>query len=273
MRAPGGLDPRYVGARKALLDVLQALGKHRDAVVLVGAQAVYLNVGEATEPLSSFTKDADLALNPQLLAGEPALEMVLAEAGFQRRDQPGLWFDAHGAEVDVLVPASIAGRGRRGANLGLGHERTTAMRVAGLEAALIDNSPRKIASFEPTDSRSFVIAVAGPAALLVSKLHKIGERNDGPANRLKNKDASDLFLLLQRTPTEELSRTLNRLLEDPGVEPSVRIALHYLEQHFGNPDGMGLTLLRGAIRGIGDEDIAAESCMALVQDLLSQMEG
>jgi hypothetical protein len=147
-------------------------------MILVGAQAVYLNVGDATEFLSSYTNDADLALNPALLADEPALEEILAQAGFQRRDQPGLWFDANGAEVDILVPASIAGRGRRGVDLGKGHERTAAMRAAGLEAAFVDNAPYTITAFDPEDTRSFAIAVAGPAALLVSKLHKIGERND-----------------------------------------------------------------------------------------------
>ena len=35
----------YVLARCVLLDALEALGAHRHAVVLVGAQAVYLRVG------------------------------------------------------------------------------------------------------------------------------------------------------------------------------------------------------------------------------------
>jgi hypothetical protein len=39
--------PEYVLARRVLLDALQALGSQRDAVVLVGAQAIYLHVGEA----------------------------------------------------------------------------------------------------------------------------------------------------------------------------------------------------------------------------------
>ena len=41
------VDELYVLARKVLLDALTALGSHRDAIVLVGAQAVYLRVGEA----------------------------------------------------------------------------------------------------------------------------------------------------------------------------------------------------------------------------------
>ena len=41
------MDELYVIARRVLLDALDALGGHRDAVVLVGAQAIYLRVGEA----------------------------------------------------------------------------------------------------------------------------------------------------------------------------------------------------------------------------------
>ena len=40
-------DPEFVAARRVLLDALEALGAHRKAVVLVGAQAIYLHVGEA----------------------------------------------------------------------------------------------------------------------------------------------------------------------------------------------------------------------------------
>ena len=44
---PGEPDPLYVRARRALLDAADALEAHLDAVVLVGAQAVYLQAGEA----------------------------------------------------------------------------------------------------------------------------------------------------------------------------------------------------------------------------------
>jgi hypothetical protein len=42
---PGELDPLYVAARRVLLDALEALGVQRDAVILVGAQAIYLYTG------------------------------------------------------------------------------------------------------------------------------------------------------------------------------------------------------------------------------------
>jgi hypothetical protein len=46
MKTPGEVDPLYIQARRVLLDVLDALGSHRQSIVLVGAQAVYLHTGE-----------------------------------------------------------------------------------------------------------------------------------------------------------------------------------------------------------------------------------
>lgn len=39
----GAPDPLYVRARRTLLDALDALEAHPDAIVLVGARAVYLH--------------------------------------------------------------------------------------------------------------------------------------------------------------------------------------------------------------------------------------
>lgn len=232
-----------------------------------------MNVGEARESLSSFTRDADLVLNPTAMPSQPALEAVLTGAGFSRKDQPGLWFTTDDVEVDLLVPASIAGPGRRGVDLGPHHERTAAMRAAGLEAALVDNTPHTIAAFDPIDHRSFVIAVAGPTALLIAKLHKIGERverrPDGLPDGLKNKDASDLFLLLRSTETEDLAATARSLLAIRGTAEATQVALRYLRELFTSEAGAGIHLLRAAVAGIEDEAIVAQSCIALADDLLN----
>ena len=49
------MDELYVVARRVLLDALDALGTHREAVVVVGAQAIYLRVGEADLAVAAFT--------------------------------------------------------------------------------------------------------------------------------------------------------------------------------------------------------------------------
>lgn len=61
-------DPEYVVARRILLDALDALGEHRGAVVVAGAQAIYLRAGAAVLPIADLTTDADLALDPALLS-------------------------------------------------------------------------------------------------------------------------------------------------------------------------------------------------------------
>lgn len=133
MPASGGdeLDPRHVAARRVLLDALTALAPQAGAVIVAGAQAVYLRTGELDLPVAPFTTDGDLALDPSLLVGEPALEALMRGAGFDlvRIDghvEPGIWevvvpvggIDAAVA-VDLIVPEGVAvGPGRRGARLG-----------------------------------------------------------------------------------------------------------------------------------------------------------
>lgn len=64
MKMPGAHDPEYIRARKTLLDALEALGAHSSAVILVGAQAIYLHTGEGDLAVAPFTTDGDLAFDP-----------------------------------------------------------------------------------------------------------------------------------------------------------------------------------------------------------------
>jgi hypothetical protein len=96
------LDARYVAARRVLLDALEALGPHGDAVVIAGAQAVYLHTGWGDVAVAPFTTDADLTLDPARLASAPELEHVMSKAGFRLAEpgghvEPGLWT----AEVEI----------------------------------------------------------------------------------------------------------------------------------------------------------------------------
>jgi len=93
-----------------------------------------------------------------------------------------------------LVPESLAfGTGRRGARIP-GHGANSARRVVGLEAAIVDNDVRVLPALDPLDRRAVKVRVAGPAALLVAKLHKVGERRAAP-DRLLDKDALDIYRL------------------------------------------------------------------------------
>jgi hypothetical protein len=51
-------DPLYVAARTVLLDFLETLGPQREAVILVGAQAVYMRTGDTDVAVAPYTTDA-----------------------------------------------------------------------------------------------------------------------------------------------------------------------------------------------------------------------
>ena len=168
MSENGSWDELYVRARRALLDALDALGPHRGAVTLVGAQAIYVHTGDAQLAVALYTKDADVVLNPADLGTSPLIEEAMRRGGFELTDQPGAW-EKDGIPVDLMVPELLAGaRGRRGADLGV-HGRRVARRAHGLEGALVDRAMYTVTALDSADGRQHRLGVAGPGALLVAK--------------------------------------------------------------------------------------------------------
>ncbi|MQA98600.1 MAG: hypothetical protein GEV11_29940 [Streptosporangiales bacterium] len=91
---------------------LDALGPHLDAVILIGAQAIYLHTGDAPVALAEATKDSDLALDTRSLGDDPLIEDAMRAAGFRLNDhvrRPGVWVNAYGIPVDLMVPETLAG--------------------------------------------------------------------------------------------------------------------------------------------------------------------
>ena len=267
---PGERNEAYVRARTVLLNVLEALQDHRQAVLLVGAQAIYLHTGQGDLAVAPYTSDADLALNPVLLADNPKLAALLSAAGFVRAADPsqiGTWIGAHGVPIDLMVPEAVGGAGRRSADLGP-HGNRVARKARGLEAALVDQALVTIGSLEVGEARSIEVLVAGPTALLVAKLHKIWERRTSP-RRQEDKDALDVYRLLQAVPTEELADRLGELLSDPLASEVSREAVGFLETLFGRTEAEGIQMTVRATEGLEDPDRLAASCSALAEDLLA----
>jgi hypothetical protein len=258
-------EQQYVRARSVLLDALEALEHHRASVILVGAQAIYLHAGEATFGIVPYTTDADLAIDPRSLKRTPPIEEAMRRAGFRHGENPGIWLGTDDIEVDLLVPEAVGGSGRRGARLE-GHSKRTARKVEGIEGALLENEIMTIGPLQEGDDRNFDTRVAGPSALLIAKLHKLWERRDS-TRRLENKDAADVFRLLQAISTERLLAGLKTTIADP-ISMSVTVrALEFLEHLFCDSEGIGINLLRAAITGLDDPDVAAASCIELAMDL------
>ena len=118
-------DPLYIAARRVLLDALDSIADHIDALVVVGAQAVYLRSSTGDLELAPYTTDADLAIDPARLTPQPLIEVAMIEAGFKRAPHEiGIWTRDATVEgvsrriaVDLLVPESVAGPGTRSARI------------------------------------------------------------------------------------------------------------------------------------------------------------
>ncbi len=263
---PGEPDPLYVRARSALLDALEALEPHLDAIVLVGAQAIYMHTGDADLAVAEYTTDADFSVAPGDLADSPLLGDLLTRHGFTPREHPGGWLSPGGIYIDVMVPEALAGPGTRGARLGA-HGKRAARRAKGLEGALVDRSRQTITALDPADERTVEMWVAGPAALLVAKVHKIAERS-AAKDRVRDKDALDVLRLLRAVETENLARGVELLRgsEVAGAVTAEAIAL--LPKLFGDLDADGVAMaVRAAGEGEASETIAA-SLVALARALV-----
>lgn len=265
----------YFIARRALLDALDALGAHRSALILVGAQAIYLHTGQADLAVAVHTTDADLVVEPATLGRTPTIGDLMREAGFERGAQVGSWLCRRHAgptevivPVDLLVPEAVGGAGRRGARLGE-HGKDVARKARGLEAALIDNRRTAVGSLEEVDARRFELRVAGPGALLVAKLHKLADRAGEPGGeRLKDKDALDVLRLLRAIPLEVFTEGFRRLRAENVSAVITREALEFLEQLFGRPSSSGSRMAVRATAGLEDAITIANSCAALTDELL-----
>jgi hypothetical protein len=175
----GDADPLYVLARTVLLDALAALGAQCKAVILIGAQAIYLHTGSLEFAVAEYTTDADIALDPKALKRVPEIEAAMTAAGFRRGNRVGAWVvtremgSVHAdVDVDLMVPEAVGGPGSRAARLA-GHAKHVARKARGLKAALVDKAMTTIHALDLKDKRSFQIAAAGPAALIISKMHKL----------------------------------------------------------------------------------------------------
>jgi hypothetical protein len=268
-----------IAARRVLLDALDALEQHRDGLVLVGAQAIYLYTGDADVAIATTTKDSDIALVPARLTPEPTLDAAMTAAGFTHDrsvQQPGEWSSEEELDppVELLVPEGLhSGGGRRGARIPP-HSKYSARVVPGLEVAAMSHRQMRIASLEPDqDSRVITMRVASPAGLLVAKAYKIGERATTAANRLLDKDAHDLYRLLRAAPAGDVAADLRVALSDDLAGPVADRALTWLGEHADMPGALIPTMAGRAEELVGDPQDVAQRTWALIQEILDDVRG
>jgi hypothetical protein len=292
--------PEYVAARRVLLDALGALHDHLDNLILVGAQAVYLHTdaareqrlhagsaegkegvderseertGDGTLNVPPMTTDADLALNTARLAAAPEIAHSLISAGFSPSTNPGHWLGAMDVAIDIMVVPYQAGTTSKTARAARipPHAKNVGRIAPGLEPALIDNTVHDIGALEDDDPRGFRLRVANPAALLIAKAVKIAEREDDARRqpeRLKTKDALDLFRLLQTIDTDVLVAGLRSHQSEPEAARVSTQGIAFVAAEGTRPNGLLPQLAAQA--AFGDPTIAP-AFAALTNDLLNTL--
>ena len=111
--------------------------------------------------------------------------------------------------------------------------------------------------------------VAGPAALLVSKVHKVAERT-GAGARVRDKDALDILRLLQATDTMALAEDLVSLATHKDSAEVAAEAVSDLTPLFGSTDAVGIEMAIRAARPSGEPAVIGASFSTLVLDLVAE---
>lgn len=258
-----GISTELAASRRALLDALDALSTHRAGLTVVGAHAVYEHTRHRDLGFDASTSDADLSVDPDLIANDPPIGSALQNAGFTEADRgrPGMWsrqIGAAGVTVDLLVPETFAGPGRRGARLRNPHGSRAATRAKGLELTLVDREIKTLSPFEVGDKRTTEIAVAGPTALLCAKAYKLTDRIDKSPARVRPKDAADVWLLMDATNPDEVAARFSALARhaDARIAEVARKGRDLFAGLF-TPDGDGHIYARQALAPLAPNEVDA----------------
>lgn len=255
--APAGAteqpDERLVRARDVLLAGLNALGPQREALTVVGAQAVFEHTRGRNDISLTLTVDGDTSVAPALVDPSFDIGQAMTSAGFVAHPgRPGIWgLPGLGDETtgfDLLVPGALAGPGRRGARVP-GQDRHAIGRADGLELSLLDREKRALCALDGS-GRSLEAYVAGPAALMCAKAHKLAERlaqaSGSGRDRVKAKDAADVWRLMMVSDPAQVRSTFARFEDHEVLGPPIARGRAYLEALFG-PGGPALALATASL--------------------------
>ncbi len=106
-----------------------------------------------------------------------------------------------------------------------------------------------ITGLDPTDDRTVTTEIAGVAALLVAKAHKIHDRVAEPGRRrILDKDAGDIFRLMQTSDVVAIRQTLSELLAHPMAGDVTAIGLRHLLDLFSRPASKGTLMAIDSFR-------------------------
>lgn len=114
------------------------------------------------------------------------------------------------------------------------------------------------------------VEVAGVAALLVAKSHKIRDRiASGRSDRLSDKDAADVYRIMQTTRPVTVAQTVRTLVQDPMSADVTVEALDIMRDLFARRAGAGVTMAQRALQLAVDPDEIATLCVTFTEVLLA----
>ncbi|HEX6685630.1 MAG TPA: hypothetical protein VF062_22835 [Candidatus Limnocylindrales bacterium] len=237
-------------SRRAIINVVNVLSVHADALTLVGAHAVLLRTADLDVPQMP-TGDGDLGVTPGLVGDVPSIEAVLAEAGYEHRTtaRPGLWgrepYDDPTGErsfrerIDLLAPHGLSGtasRTKRGVPaLQPSHGKWAVGKALGLELTAFNRSRLIVVDF--ADPRlSSEIYVAEIPALLLAKGSKVGERLGEPRKGpVRDKDLGDIWRLLAVADPAKTARVVSEFVDHNEIGAGVRQSLEWTRAVLRDP--------------------------------------
>jgi hypothetical protein len=258
-------------SRRLLIDTIRAFSAFADGLTVIGAHAVHVWVKDALGAIPmQATRDADVAVNPVFVTPDPKFLEVMEGIGVEPAlpDRPGIYGYTAEKElplperttIDLIVPEAYAGPGRRAARIA-GQERA-ASRATGLELTVWDRHLRTLAAID--DPADTVDAwVAGPAALLVAKAHKVHERLAQLASRpdrLRPKDSGDIALLMIVSQPGTVAEVMaSQSAEHPEIAAVVSDAAKWLVEMYSDPSGVLRRHAADALAGRFDEAQVGEA--------------
>ncbi|HST54286.1 MAG TPA: hypothetical protein VLJ42_00120 [Solirubrobacteraceae bacterium] len=124
-----------------------------------------------------------------------------------------------------------------------------------------------IPALDPSDPRNHTINVAGPAALLIAKLHKLAERRED-TSRLIDKDAHDIYRLLVAIPTQTLAQRITDLRQNHISGATTEQAIVFLSRLFAaGPEALGPLMAGRAEILVGSPVTVSAATYMLARDL------
>ena len=114
--------------------------------------------------------------------------------------------------------------------------------------------------------RTITVNVAGYGALLVAKLHKLGDRLATP-DQLHAEGAGDVYRLFDAVAPDEMTTILRSLLADERSTATTEKALAYLDQLFITPAAVGVRLAVEALRAVLPTDTVAAAIRGYTAEL------